>query len=145
MRRTVPAALVGVVAVVSLLAGCGGAEPDRSAASPRADSASLTGERAERTESGGANPSAQQGETAPELSVAEFAVEGMTCGGCAIATEMAVKELDGVVSADAEYDETTGEGRCRVEYDPRRVDPERMMAAIRKAGFEPRLREEGSG
>jgi copper chaperone CopZ len=94
--------------------------------------------------------SAEGGDTAgrsgsSELAVAEFTVEGMTCGGCALATEMAVMKLEGVASADASYDEATGEGSCTVEYDPSSVAPDRIVDAIRGAGFEPRLREGGSG
>jgi copper chaperone CopZ len=79
------------------------------------------------------------------LATAEFDIDGMTCGGCALATEMAVKKLEGVESADADYDEAADEGRCTVEYDPSTVDTDRIAAAIRDAGFEPRLREKGSG
>lgn len=77
--------------------------------------------------------------TAAPLATAEFDVEGMTCGGCALATEAALKKLEGVVAADARYDERTEEGRCTVEYDPARVSPERMMAAIRDLGYVPTL------
>lgn len=77
---------------------------------------------------------------AARLATAEFGVDGMTCGGCALATEMSVRKLDGVASADAEYDAETGEGRCTVEYDPAAVSPEAIAEAIRKAGFRPTLR-----
>lgn len=81
-------------------------------------------------------------EDAPvQLATAEFDVEGMTCGGCALATEVALKKLDGVAGADARYDERTGEGRCTVEYDPARVGTDRMMAAIRDLGYGPTLLE----
>ena len=89
-------------------------------------------------------PTPSEGGAPAELAVAEFAVEGMTCGGCALATEMAVRELDGVASADADYDEATGEGSCTVEYDPSVVTPDRIARAIRGAGFEPRRREGGT-
>lgn len=82
------------------------------------------------------------GGEAPEsvrLATAAFSVEGMTCGGCAIATEISVKKLEGVSSADASYDEESGEGRCDVEYDPARVDTDAIAEAIRNAGFEPTL------
>ncbi len=79
------------------------------------------------------------------LATAAFDVEGMTCGGCALATEMAVKKLDGVASADAEYDEATREGRCTVEYDPDRVTTDRIAAAIEAAGFTPTLTSGSSG
>lgn len=76
------------------------------------------------------------------LATAEFDVEGMTCGGCALATEMAVKKLDGVASADAEYDEANDEGRCTVVYDPSTVGTDRIAAAIEEAGFTPSLASE---
>lgn len=80
------------------------------------------------------------------LATAEFDVEGMTCGGCALATEMSVKKLDGVASADAEYDEETDQGRCTVRYDPSTVDTDRIAAAIEEAGFTPTLKStDGSG
>lgn len=88
------------------------------------------------TEESAAVPSA---ETA-RLATAEFSVEGMTCGGCAIATEMSVKKLDGIRSVDARYDEETGVGRATVEYDAEVVGTEAIAEAIRGAGFEPTLR-----
>ena len=91
----------------------------------------------ERTEGAGTPPA--------RLATAEFRVNGMTCGGCALATEMAVKKLDGVRSADASYDEATGEGRCTVEYDPDRVTTERISTAIEEAGFTPSLVSESAG
>lgn len=74
------------------------------------------------------------------LATAQFNVDGMTCGGCTLATEMSVKKLDGVKAADASYDESTGEGRCTVEYDPSAVDTEQIAAAIEEAGFTPTLK-----
>lgn len=77
---------------------------------------------------------------AARLATAEFDVDGMTCGGCVLATEMAVKKLEGVKSADAEYDEATDKGRCTVEYDPSAVGTGEIAAAIEKAGFTPTLK-----
>lgn len=88
---------------------------------------------------------ADRGAAPKELAVAEFAVDGMTCGGCALATEVAVRKLDGVTSAEASYDAESGEGRCTVEYDPATVTPDRIADAIRGAGFQPRLQPDGSG
>lgn len=80
------------------------------------------------------------------LATARFDVDGMTCGGCALATEMSVRKLDGVRSADASYDEATGKGRCTVEYDPDAVTTEAIAAAIEEAGFTPTLKStNGSG
>ena len=76
------------------------------------------------------------------LATARFDVGGMTCGGCALATEMSVKKLEGVQSADAKYDEESGKGRCTVKYDPSMVGTEQIAAAIEKAGFTPTLTSE---
>ncbi|MGH7556221.1 MAG: heavy-metal-associated domain-containing protein [Gemmatimonadota bacterium] len=67
----------------------------------------------------------------------EFDVAGMTCGGCATATEIALERLDGVRSAEAEYDEETGAGRAVVRYDSARVSPERMIEAGRGGRIPP--------
>lgn len=68
---------------------------------------------------------------------AEFAVEGMTCGGCALATKMALRKLDGVIAADASFDEATGAGRAWAVYDPARVTPEQLSSTIRGLGYTP--------
>lgn len=78
--------------------------------------------------------------TASTPATAEFDVDGMTCGGCAIATELAVGELDGVSSVDAVYDAERGAGRCSVVHDPAVVSTDEIAEAIRDAGFEPTLR-----
>ena len=78
--------------------------------------------------------------TAPSLTTTEFDVKGMTCGGCAIATELAVRRLHGVTSVDAVYDAESGAGRCSVVYDSAVVSTEEIAEAIRDAGFEPLLR-----
>jgi len=92
-----------------------------------------------------ARPAEEVSELPAELAVAEFDVDGMTCGGCALATEFALKKLDGVVSADASFDEATGEGRCTVKYDPGLVSPEQMVIAITDVGFTATPREPAAG
>lgn len=93
---------------------------------------------------GGRGGQATPDEDAPEaqparLATAEFEVQGMTCGGCALAAEVALRKLDGVASADARYDRKTGEGRCTVRYDAGRVRPEQLAGAIEALGFRPTL------
>lgn len=129
--------LVAAAAIALALTGtaCSG-EGGADAASADAREAEPT-TRAERAEGADASPA--------RLATATFDVEEMTCGGCALATEMAVRKLDGVVSADAEYDESTGEGTCTVEYDQDRVTTDRIAGAIEEAGFRATLRERGSG
>lgn len=68
---------------------------------------------------------------------ADFDVVGMDCGGCVIGTRAALRKLDGVENADASYDDATGKGTAWAMYDPAKVTPERMMAAIRELGYTP--------
>lgn len=79
------------------------------------------------------------------LVTAEFRVEGMTCGGCAMATEMAVEKLEGVESAEAEYLGEEESGRCTVTYDPSALGTSEIAAAIERAGYEPSLTGTSSG
>jgi len=92
-----------------------------------------------------ARPAEEASELSAELVIAEFDVDGMTCGGCALATEFALKKLDGVEAADASFDEATGEGRATVKYDPGLVSPEQMVIAISDVGFTATPREPAAG
>ena len=89
----------------------------------------------------GAAPAAA---SSARLATATYRVDGMTCGGCALATEIAVRKLDGVASVDAGYDDDTGAGRAEVRYDPEAVNPGAIAAAIEGAGFHPTLMKSGS-
>lgn len=68
---------------------------------------------------------------------ADFDVAGMDCGGCVIGTRAALRKLEGVQQADASYDDATSKGTAWAIYDPSKVTPERMMAAIRELGYTP--------
>lgn len=115
------------------------------ACSGEADAGTASADAPQARESAGSEGPDAADATPAGLATAEFEVDGMTCGGCALATEMAVKKLEGVESADADYDEAADQGSCTVEFDPSVVDTDRIAAAIRDAGFEPRLRANGSG
>jgi copper chaperone CopZ len=69
--------------------------------------------------------------------VSTFKVEGMTCGGCEAGVKMKVKKLDGVESVEASYKAAT----ARVVYDPAKVTPERIIAAIEELGYKAELQE----
>lgn len=94
-----------------------------------------------------ANPSAGAAKTAADGSAAgatpaglvraDFEVAGMDCGGCVIGTRAALRKLEGVEQADASYEDATGEGSAWALYDPTKITPERMMAAIRELGYTP--------
>lgn len=69
--------------------------------------------------------------------VSSFAVQGMTCGGCEVGVKMKVKKLAGVESVDASYKE----GSARVVYDPAKVTPKQIIAAIEELGYKAELQE----
>ena len=62
---------------------------------------------------------------------AVFKVVGMTCGGCEVGVKMSVKKLDGVAEVEASHEE----GRATVTYDPAKVTPAMIIAAIEKLGY----------
>ena len=79
--------------------------------------------------------------------VAEFArvtlhVEGMTCGGCALAARTVLQRLEGVEKAEVSYEKKT----AVVTYDSARVTPEQMISALKeKLGYEATIRRESAG
>lgn len=60
-----------------------------------------------------------------------FRIEGMHCVGCALTIDGALEDLPGVKSASTNYARQTAD----VEYDERRVDAARILAAIEAAGY----------
>lgn len=59
-------------------------------------------------------------------STAILHVEGMTCGACATSVKIVLKKVEGVVDATVSYEKK----RAVVEYDPARVTPAKLVAAI---------------
>lgn len=53
-------------------------------------------------------------------------IKGMTCAGCTIATRKVLERLDGVAKADVSYATKT----AVVTYDPAKVTPQQMIAAV---------------
>jgi copper chaperone CopZ len=123
MPRLISRALVlGALAALSLLPAC-------------------SDDRADADVYAGATGNASV-ETSAEVVPAGFArvdfdVAGMDCGGCVIGTRAALRKLEGVEQADANYDDATGKGAAWALYDPAKVTPERMMEAIRELGYTP--------
>ncbi|MDA2938367.1 cation transporter [Acidobacteria bacterium AH-259-A15] len=74
-------------------------------------------------------------ETAGDAKTAVFRVSGMTCGGCEVGVRMAVKKLDGIHKVEASYKE----GKATVKYDPSKVKPEEIKAAIEKIGYKAKV------
>ena len=65
-----------------------------------------------------------------------FHVTGMTCGGCEVGVKRAVAKLDGVEDVTASYKQ----GSAVVTYDPARLKPASIVAAIEKLGYEGKLK-----
>lgn len=58
-------------------------------------------------------------------------VEGMTCGGCAIAARTVLERLDGVDNAEVSYEKSL----AVVTYDPEKGKIEQMVAALEELGY----------
>jgi len=65
------------------------------------------------------------------LTEAVIPVEGMTCLTCELTIESSLKRLPGVSHADARVAEET----VHIHYDPARVSPDDLIAAINKTGY----------
>lgn len=69
-----------------------------------------------------------------------FDVVGMTCSACQAAVSREVSKLDGVSGADVNLLSNTMD----VHYDPETVDPERIIKAVRDAGYDAALHGKGA-
>ena len=58
-------------------------------------------------------------------------VKGMTCSGCEYSVEAALKKVNGVAVADADFKEAN----AVVEYDPKAVKVEQLVEAVNKTGY----------
>jgi len=63
---------------------------------------------------------------------AQFKVSGMTCGACEGKVKKALTGLDGVTSVDKVCNKSSA---AAVTYDPAKVKPEQIQAAIKATGF----------
>ena len=59
-------------------------------------------------------------------------VRGMTCGNCARGVQQTLACTPGVVHATVDHQKAA----AQVEYDPQRVKPEDLAAAVRELGYE---------
>ena len=59
-------------------------------------------------------------------------IEGMTCGGCVASVQRVLSALDGVQRADVSLEKN----EATVSYEPRRVTPDALKAAIEDAGYD---------
>ncbi len=61
----------------------------------------------------------------------EFRVSGMSCASCVVNIESVLAELPGVDRVDVSF----GTERATVEYDPTRITPAQLQAAVADAGY----------
>jgi len=60
-----------------------------------------------------------------------LSIEGMTCAHCEMTVTKALKETSGVKSVKVSLDEKT----AYVEYKSSKTSPEKLIAAVEKAGY----------
>lgn len=58
-------------------------------------------------------------------------VAGMTCGGCVSSVTKALKAVEGVGAVDVSLQA----GEARVNFDEKATSPERLRAALQRAGY----------
>jgi copper chaperone CopZ len=63
----------------------------------------------------------------------QYQIRGFHCSGCADNLGRSLARLEGVVKADADYDQALVE----VRFDPERVSDDDVHTQIRASGFEP--------
>jgi copper chaperone CopZ len=59
-------------------------------------------------------------------------VRGMSCGNCARGIQQTLSRTPGVAHAAVDH----AAASAQIEYDPQRVKPEQLAAAIRELGYE---------
>lgn len=77
----------------------------------------------------GASHTAVDSPVMADTAVSRFAIEGMTCGSCAITARIAIGRALGVYKAEVSYDEA----KAIVWYDSMQTSPEKIVAVLKKA------------
>ena len=75
---------------------------------------------------------AKKSEAPTELVSVQLVVDGMHCESCSEAITAEVRRLDGVAGCTVDH----VSGSASVQYDPKRVKPPQMVAAIDRLGYE---------
>lgn len=76
----------------------------------------------------------QDAPSSGDATKAEFHVEGMTCEGCESGVKAALEKLEGVQEAEVSHKKR----RTSVTYDPAKVSPRELEAAIESVGYQAR-------
>lgn len=67
-------------------------------------------------------------DAAADTSTVRLRIEGMTCGGCAVSARIVLQRVEGVTSAEVDYEKKL----AVVTYDDSRVSPERLITVLRE-------------
>ena len=119
---------IAAVAAVGLIGICPFCRPEATASVPAGAVAGPGGRTDESLEKA-------------ELTRVTLQIEGMTCGGCAIAARKVLRDLDGVQEAKVEYDKKT----AVVSYDSAKLTPVQMIEALKtKLGYAARVQSQES-
>ena len=68
------------------------------------------------------------------MQTSTLSIDGMKCDGCAQAVRGALMGLSGVTDAKVDH----AAGRAVVSYEPERLTPQQLAAAVQAAGFSAR-------
>lgn len=63
---------------------------------------------------------------------AQFAIDGMTCGGCVAAVRNVLTKQPGVTDVKVDV------GSASLSYDEAKVSLQTLFAAVERAGFQPK-------
>ena len=74
---------------------------------------------------------AQDAPSSGDATRAELHVEGMTCEGCESGVKAALEKLEGVQEAEISHKRS----RATVTYDPAKVTPRELLAAVESVGY----------
>lgn len=66
-----------------------------------------------------------------QMKSVKIPVEGMSCGSCAALIKKNLVRIDGVLAASVSFDEKS----AIIQYDARKLDPNRLASAISGLGF----------
>ena len=61
-------------------------------------------------------------------------VDGISCSGCAVDAESALKTTDGILDAKVSY----SEGTVHLEYRPEDIDEHQVLGLVKKLGLQVR-------
>ncbi len=66
-----------------------------------------------------------------KITKTKLKIEGMHCTSCAMAIDMDLEDLAGICSCKTSY----AKAETEVEYDPEKVDLEKITETIKKSGY----------